>query len=313
MSQTQPAPYYPPQPQKPYWTAGKIIALVLVIIAGVSAAGAGLFYYSNTRSTASVNPVSSTCSNGATNYPSCNTCASGQSFVSGSCVSNCTNGATNPPACSNNVCNNGATNYPTCTVFQTTTTLTCNPSTVRVNLTETSCTVTVSDTTIPTGIVGISCTGRPGRAYGDCSTTPSGSCSLSGVSGYSSTCIFTAIATGPGTSEIIYANYQGDSTHLSSSGQFTLTVTPPPTTVTVTGTATVIGVATATQIDFINTSSGLTYTALIYSGSYTITLTNFQSYNVILHWRVLGLSGTTVCGTLDLHSYADTWYANYRC
>ncbi len=42
-----------------------------------------------------------TCTNGATNFPSCNNNV-------------CTNGATNFPTCSNNVCTNGATNFPSC-------------------------------------------------------------------------------------------------------------------------------------------------------------------------------------------------------
>ncbi|MDO8443474.1 MAG: hypothetical protein Q7S78_00565, partial [Candidatus Azambacteria bacterium] len=39
------------------------------------------------------------CSNGANNPPTCDTCPSGQTLVSGSCVNNCTNGAINPPTC----------------------------------------------------------------------------------------------------------------------------------------------------------------------------------------------------------------------
>ena len=39
------------------------------------------------------------CATGYTNPPSCSTCASGYSMVSGSCVADCTNGATNPSAC----------------------------------------------------------------------------------------------------------------------------------------------------------------------------------------------------------------------
>jgi hypothetical protein len=308
----QQSPY--PQPSKPYWTAGKIIALILVVLVVVSAAAAaGVYYYYLNRPTPA--GVSSVCSNGATNYPSCNSCSSGQSFVSGTCYNNCTNGATNPPACSNNVCSNGATNYPTCTVFQTTTTITCDPNTVHVNFTQSSCTVTVSDTTIPTGMVGISCTGRPGYTYGDCSTTPpSNTCSLSGVSSTSATCTFSVTATGPEASEIIYANYQGDTTHLSSSGQFALTVTPPPTTVTVTGTASVYGTATAKSIQFVDSQTGVSYLALINSGTYTINLTNFRTYDVIINWTNLGVGGSTTCpSALQLKSYSDTWYANYQC
>ncbi len=312
---------------------------MLVILLGVSALVAGLYY----EARLSTNPVSPTCTNGATNYPSCNNntctngatnypacnnnvctngatnypacsiCPSGQTLAGGQCYQNCTNGATNPPACNNNTCSNGATNYPTCSIFATATTLTCIPSTVHVNLTQSTCTATVSDTTIPTGTVGISCTGRPGRTYGDCNAP--NTCSLSGVSIDASSCVFTVMATGPETSEVIYANYQGDSTHTSSSGQFILTVIPPPSTVTVTGTASTTGLGTtAYKIDFTDTVSGLTYSAAVNSNSYTITLTNFRTYNVFIDWNgALGSSGTCSAGTLHLQSYADTWTANYQC
>lgn len=71
------------------------------------------------------------CSNGATNFPGCNTCPAGKIFSYGQCIdqptcsngatnwphcnnNQCTNGATNWPHCNNNVCTNGATNYPWC-------------------------------------------------------------------------------------------------------------------------------------------------------------------------------------------------------
>ncbi|MFZ2038550.1 MAG: carboxypeptidase-like regulatory domain-containing protein, partial [Minisyncoccia bacterium] len=55
-----------------------------------------------------------TCTNGATNYPTCdNICTNGATNFP-TCDNNvCTNGATNFPTC-NNICTNGATNYPTC-------------------------------------------------------------------------------------------------------------------------------------------------------------------------------------------------------
>lgn len=68
------------------------------------------------------------CTNGATNYPDCNACPAGQSYIGGNCQSVCTNGATNYPACNTCVagytlvngtcsapCLNGATNTPSCT------------------------------------------------------------------------------------------------------------------------------------------------------------------------------------------------------
>lgn len=68
-----------------------------------------------------------TCTNGATNYPSCNICPSGQVLVNGQCVNNCTNGAVNPPECNQcpagytfadgqcvAPCTNGTMNPPSC-------------------------------------------------------------------------------------------------------------------------------------------------------------------------------------------------------
>lgn len=73
-----------------------------------------------TCSNGATNPPSCTtfadCFNGAINPPSCTNCTSGQSLVSGACHSNCSNGATNPPSC-DNVCTNGATNYPACNSY----------------------------------------------------------------------------------------------------------------------------------------------------------------------------------------------------
>lgn len=101
MSQQQTTQYYPSQPLKPYWTAGKLLVLVLVIVLGVSGLVSGLYYVTRQLATGpSPNPTSPTCANGATNYPacdnntcsngatdypSCDTCGSGQSYVSGSC------------------------------------------------------------------------------------------------------------------------------------------------------------------------------------------------------------------------------------
>jgi hypothetical protein len=87
-----------------------------------------------------------TCTNGATNPPTCTTCPSGQSIINGRCTTPCSNGATNAPTCTTcpsgqnlyngscvgrctvcpsnqtllngvctNRCPNGATNPPTCT------------------------------------------------------------------------------------------------------------------------------------------------------------------------------------------------------
>jgi len=104
----------PSQPsKKPYWTSGKIVALILVAVLVVGVSGFAGFRYVSNRPNASSN-VSNNCNNGATNYPGCDVCPDGQTRVEGQCYNSCTNGATNPPTCSNNLCNNGATNPPAC-------------------------------------------------------------------------------------------------------------------------------------------------------------------------------------------------------
>jgi hypothetical protein len=100
VEQPPPAPFEPAS--KPYWTAVKIVALILIILVGVSLAGVGLYY-----GIVPANVVSRTtsCTNGATNPPSCTT------------YPFCSNGAFNPPSCNNNVCTNGATNFPACNSY----------------------------------------------------------------------------------------------------------------------------------------------------------------------------------------------------
>jgi len=64
-----------------------------------------------------------TCSNGATNYPTCTlsgspTCSNGAADYPTCTPPTCTNGATNYPSCNAfPSCPNGATNYPACTLF----------------------------------------------------------------------------------------------------------------------------------------------------------------------------------------------------
>jgi hypothetical protein len=101
--------------QNSSWTAGKIVALVLAIVLIVGVSGfAGFNYLINKPSPSSSS--SRTCTNGATNYPGCNVCPTGQTLDGGQCHNPCSNGATNPPACNTNVCSNGATDFPHCTV-----------------------------------------------------------------------------------------------------------------------------------------------------------------------------------------------------
>ena len=78
--------------------------------------------------------TTNTCQNGASNYPTCtfppNTCQNGASnYPTCTFTTNtCQNGASNYPTCTltTNTCQNGASNYPTCT-FPEDTPLTCTP------------------------------------------------------------------------------------------------------------------------------------------------------------------------------------------
>jgi len=58
-----------------------------------------------------------TCSNGATDYPTCTppTCSNGATDYPTCTPPTCSNGATDYPTCTPPTCSNGATNYPTCT------------------------------------------------------------------------------------------------------------------------------------------------------------------------------------------------------
>lgn len=89
------------QRSQSFWTLAKIAATIAVVLVVVSSVGAGLYLSSR--------PSSPSCSNGALNYPSCNTCASSETYTS-ECV--CTDGAVNGPKC-NRWCANNAINPPT--------------------------------------------------------------------------------------------------------------------------------------------------------------------------------------------------------
>lgn len=109
------------------------------------------------------------CTNGATNAPNCTTCTTGQTMVSGQCVTACTNGATNAPQCNScpygqvfngsscvpGVCANGATNYPVCNTCQT----------PQYYFNGTSCVPNPCGSVIPPANYGQSCAG-PSNACG---------------------------------------------------------------------------------------------------------------------------------------------------
>jgi len=116
----------------------------------------------------------------------------------------------------------------------------------------------------------------------------------------------------------IHAGYGGDATHESSIGNFNLDVVNLPSTVTVSGTAGVFGVGVAYQIGFVNTVTGVGYTAVVTgagagtSGDYTIILPNLATYSVTVYYKAV-TNGSTACGTLTVQTAADALTANYKC
>src|SRR2546428_5969533 len=113
LSQTQPV-LQTEQSQKMFWTKKKKLAVVLAVILIVAVVLLLLLGFRPTNQVSSI----VNCTNGANNYPRCDSCPSGKTLASNNCVSNCTNSATNPPSCTAfNPCSNGATNPPSCNIF----------------------------------------------------------------------------------------------------------------------------------------------------------------------------------------------------
>src|SRR5256712_3678655 len=113
LSETQPV-LQTEQSQKTFWTKKKKLAVVLAVILIVAAVLLLLLGFRPTNQVSSI----VNCTNGANNYPRCDSCPSGKTLASNNCVSNCTNSATNPPSCTAfNPCSNGATNPPSCNIF----------------------------------------------------------------------------------------------------------------------------------------------------------------------------------------------------
>src|SRR2546425_4654678 len=114
LSETQPV-LQTEQSQKTFWTKKKKLAVVLAVILIVAVV---LLLLLGFRPTNQVSSSIVNCTNGANNYPRCDSCPSGKTLASNNCVSNCTNSATNPPSCTAfNPCSNGATNPPGCNIF----------------------------------------------------------------------------------------------------------------------------------------------------------------------------------------------------
>ena len=72
------------------------------------------------------------------------------------------------------------------------------------------------------------------------------------------------------------------------------TITVLSVRVLVSGTVTTTGFGThPTQVQFVDTQTGLTYTASMSGNSYSITLQNQHTYSVVVYWQgLLGSSGT---------------------
>ncbi len=164
----------------------------------------------------------------------------------------------------------------------------------------------MSDTTIPTGLVGESCSQQ-------CVGSNAPTCTLSGTTSDTSSCGFDTTSPNGVFQQtiIVYANYQGDSTHLSSSGQFTMTA---PSTVSVSGTVSpqsgCVG-CSVTKVEFIKSPSGQTYSAT--SSSFTISLQNLHSYSVVIYWS--GTFGSGSCTrSLTLNQFSDAaTMSGYQC
>ncbi len=198
-----------------------------------------------------------------------------------------------------------------CSVVKSTSTnIVCDLSTVVVNLTFTTCTVTVMDTSsasVPvTGSVTVTSPNRWWANPISCQTTSSEVCKLTGVG---------AIVRPPSGILTLTASYAGDSVHASSSGQIDLIVNNPPPTVTVSGTVSAqagcIG-CSVTSMNFIASATGLTYSTVPSNGDYTITIPNLQQYTVVINWS--GTFGSGSCTRyLTLDQATSSLTVNFQC
>ena len=293
-------------------------------------------------------PIISTCSNGATNPPSCNNnvCTNGATnFPSCNSYPPCSNGATNPPSCNtyppctngaNNPpycnqyppCSNGANNPPQCNTYATTVSLSCTPTdgyySGNIGMNQgpygAYCTAIVTDTTIPTGTVGWS-------SYQQWSG--SNTCTLTAITSASSECSNSVSpllpVNGYLSSMTFLANYEGDNTHTSNSGQATITA---PSTVTLDATAMYqpgcVG-CSLTSVVIIDTSTHQTWTITSTTcpgygnWCFSVSLPNFQDYTVTVYYS--GTFGSGAChsvGTnsnfyMDIYQFSSKAGGNFDC
>src|SRR5438093_7932245 len=81
--------------KKPFWTTGKIVGLGLALILVIGISGYAILNYNNGKA-ASTSRSADSCTNGATNYPACNsnTCQYGGVFPSCNPAPSCQYGGT---------------------------------------------------------------------------------------------------------------------------------------------------------------------------------------------------------------------------
>ena len=91
---------------KRFWTTTRILVSSIVVLVAISSIAAGAYYSPPRASTPS-------CTNGAVNYASCDSCGSLATYNTSRQACFCTNGGRNPPSC-NNFCANNAINPPNC-------------------------------------------------------------------------------------------------------------------------------------------------------------------------------------------------------
>jgi hypothetical protein len=120
-----------------------------------------------------VSTVTPTCSNGASNYPTCSLTVGGTPGIT--TTPTCSNGASNYPTCTlpTPTCANGATNYPTCTLPTTSPIPNNTPSTVSVVSGGTGCGMTCA-TVVVNGVAVASGNVASGPATITSSKTASG-------------------------------------------------------------------------------------------------------------------------------------------
>ncbi len=103
---------------KRFWTMGKIVGLVLGLILGIGASGYAIIHYNN-GNVASFSHSANVCTNGATNYPTCNNnhiCQYGGTFPNCNSAPSCQYGGAYPNCSPAPSCQYGGT-YPNCNPF----------------------------------------------------------------------------------------------------------------------------------------------------------------------------------------------------